>query len=202
MRRIIGLTGGIATGKSTVSDYLKKKYNLLVLDADIYAKEAVKIGSPILEDIFGYFGKDLCLQDGSLDRLALGNIVFSDSEAKTWLEAKIHPYVRDRFSQELAHSNEDVIVLAIPLLFEANLTHLVTEIWVVSCNGANQLQRLQKRNGFSLEQAQQRIKSQLPLSEKEKKADFILNNNSTLEELYRQCDFSINIPPQKESNCN
>ena len=193
MKRIIGLTGGIATGKSTVSDYLSKKYKLLVLDADIYAKEAVKIGSAILEDIFKHFGNNLRLQDGSLDRLALGNIIFSDAEAKKWLEAKIHPYVRDRFSQELARSNDDIIVLAIPLLFEANLTNLVTEIWVVSCTQANQLKRLQQRNGFSLEQAQQRIKSQLPLSEKEEQADLILENNSSLEALYHQCDFSINL---------
>lgn len=199
MRRIIGLTGGIATGKSTVSDYLSEKYKLTVLDADIYAKEAVKIGSPILEAIFKHFGDNLRLQNGGLDRLALGNIIFNDAEEKKWLEAKIHPYVRDRFSQELARSSDDVIILAIPLLFEVNLTQLVTEIWVVSCTHAKQLERLQQRNGFSLEQAQQRIKSQLPLSEKEKKADLILDNNSTLEELYQQCDFSINLSPETDN---
>jgi len=191
MKRIIGLTGGIATGKSTVSNYLSEKYNLLVLDADIYSREAVRIDSPILEDIFQHFGSSLRLSDRELDRRALGNIIFSDSEAKQWLEAKIHPYVRDRFAQELARNNDEVIVLAIPLLFEVNLTYLVTEIWVVSCNQANQLKRLQQRNGFSQQQAQQRINSQIPLAEKEKKADFILENNSTLEELYRQCDFLL-----------
>ncbi len=197
MKRIIGLTGGIATGKSTVSNYLSKKYSLLILDADIYAREAVEIGSPILEAIFQNFGNNLRLNDGNLDRLALGNIIFNDAEAKKWLEAKIHPYVRDRFLQELASNDDEVIVLAIPLLFESKLTHLVTEIWVVSCTQANQLERLQQRNNFSREQAQQRIKSQLPLSEKEKKADFVLDNNCNLEELYQQCDFLLNRSTQK-----
>ena len=197
MKRIIGLTGGIATGKSTVSHYLSETYDLLVLDADIFSREAVSIDSPILEDIFQHFGSSLRLSDGNLDRLALGNIIFSDSEAKKWLEAKIHPFVRDRFSQELARNKDQVIVLAIPLLFEVNLTYLVSEIWVVSCNKANQLMRLQQRNGLSQQQAQQRINSQIPLSEKENQADFILENNSTLEELYRQCDFFLNMSKPK-----
>ena len=98
--RIIGLTGGIATGKSTVSDYLSSKYHLPILDADVYAKEAVAKNSPILQEIFSHFGKHLQLKDGTLNRLALGDLIFSDLEAKQWLESKIHPYVRDRFSQE------------------------------------------------------------------------------------------------------
>ncbi|VEP17171.1 Dephospho-CoA kinase [Hyella patelloides LEGE 07179] len=192
--RIIGLTGGIATGKSTVSDYLSSKYNLPVLDADVYAKEAVAKDSPILQEIFTHFGNHLRLQDGTLNRLALGNLIFSNSEAKQWLESKIHPYVRDRFSQELANIKSNMVVLAIPLLFEANLTHLVTEIWVVSCNRENQLARLQKRNNLTLEQAQNRIKSQLPLKEKVAQADFVLENDSTLQHLYQQCDAILNKP--------
>ena len=186
--RIIGLTGGIATGKSTVSDYLSSKYNVPILDADIYAREAVAKDSPILQAIWERFGSEFQLEDGNLNRPALGNLIFSDSEAKQWLESKIHPYVRDRFSQELAKIGDDTVVMAIPLLFEANLTHLVTEIWVVSCNEETQLARLQKRNNLTLEQAQNRINNQFPLKDKIKQADFVLDNNSTLEHLYQQCD--------------
>ena len=186
--RIIGLTGGIATGKSTVSNYLSSKYKLPVLDADVYAREAVIKGSPILQAIFAHFGSYLQLEDGSLNRSALGDLVFSNPEAKQWLESKIHPYVRDRFSQELAKITHNTVVLAIPLLFEANLTHLVTEIWVVSCSEEIQLARLQQRNHLTLEQAKNRINSQLPLKEKIAQAHFVLNNNSTVEHLYGQCD--------------
>jgi dephospho-CoA kinase len=187
--RIIGLTGGIATGKSTVSHYLSSKYNVPVLDADFYAKEAVAKNSPILKGIFEHFGNYLQLEDGNLDRSALGDLIFSNSEAKQWLESLIHPYVRDRFTRESAKiKNNNTIVWAIPLLFEANLAHLVTEIWVVSCSEEIQLSRLQKRNNLTLEQAKNRINSQLPLKEKIAQADCVLENNSTLEHLYQQCD--------------
>ena len=189
--RIIGLTGGIATGKSTVSNYLSTQHNIPVLDADVYAKESVVKGSPILQEIFQHFGKHLKLQDGTLNRAALGNIIFTNPDAKQWLESKIHPFVRDRFKQELAKINSDTVVMAIPLLFEANLTHLVTEIWVVNCDRQTQLTRLQKRNNLTEKQASDRIDSQIPLKEKIAQADLVLNNNSTLEHLYQQCDAGI-----------
>ena len=191
--RIIGLTGGIATGKTTVSNYLANKHSLPVLDADVYAREAVATDSPILQDIFAHFGDNLKLADGSLNRSALGDIIFNDPLAKRWLENKIHPYVRDRFSQELAQIEQDIVVLAVPLLFEANLTHIATEIWVVACNDDLQLDRLQNRNNLTKAQAQSRISSQMPVKEKIAQADYVLYNNSTLEDLYRQCDQTLNI---------
>ncbi len=187
-RRLIGLTGGIATGKSTVSNYLAEKYQIPVLDADVFAREAVAPGSNILAAIFTRYGERVKLSDGSLDRAALGNIIFNDSQEKHWLESQIHPYVRDRFTSELAKITTETIVLSIPLLFEANLTHLVTEIWVVFCDEATQLQRLQKRNNLSLEQAKTRLKNQLPLTQKIALADVVLDNNSDLASLYQQCD--------------
>ncbi len=199
-RRLIGLTGGIATGKSTVSNYLAEKYQIPVLDADVFAREAVAPGSDILAAIFTRYGdlaegearsEPIKLSDGSLDRAALGNIIFNDSQEKQWLESQIHPYVRDRFTSELAKITAETVVLSIPLLFEANLTHLVTEIWVVFCDEATQLQRLQKRNNLSLEQAKTRLKNQLPLTQKIALADVILDNNSDLASLYQQCDRHI-----------
>ena len=141
-----------------------------------------------MQHIFAHFGNDLKLADGSLDRTALGDLIFSDETAKKWLENKIHPYVRDRFSQALAQIEQDTVILAIPLLFEANLTHLATEIWVVACSYELQLARLQKRSNLTKEQAQKRINSQLPLTEKIAQADYVLENNSTVEHLYQQCD--------------
>jgi dephospho-CoA kinase len=188
--RIIGLTGGIGTGKTTVSDYLKK-YHLPILDADIYARDAVAINSPILRDIFYHYGDKIKLSDGSLNRFALGEIIFNDHSEKLWLESQIHPYVRDRFKARLSELEDDTIVLSIPLLFEANLTHLVTEIWVVYCDRPRQITRLQQRNHLNRQQAESRIDSQLPLLSKVERADVVLDNNGDLETLYRQIDRAI-----------
>ncbi|ELS01626.1 dephospho-CoA kinase [Xenococcus sp. PCC 7305] len=190
-QRIIGLTGGIATGKTTVSSYLAQHYKLPVLDADVYSKEAVSQNSSILKEIFTRYGDRVKLADGNLNRSVLGDIIFTDSAERLWLESKIHPVVRDRFVLEQQRLDNQTIVFAIPLLFEANLTHLVTEIWVVSCDRKTQLSRLQQRNNLTLQQALTRINSQLPLSEKIAQADVVLENNSTLEDLYRQCDLHI-----------
>ncbi|WP_319422038.1 dephospho-CoA kinase [Pleurocapsa sp. FMAR1] len=190
--RLIGLTGGIATGKTTVSNYLAEKYNLPVLDADIYAREAVAKNSPILQTIFAHYGERVKLADDDLDRSSLGEIVFNDLQEKQWLESQIHPYVRDRFQQELHYTLNNTIVLAIPLLFEAKLTDTVTEIWVVSCDRALQITRLQQRNHLTLEQAQSRIDNQLPLVEKVAAADVVLHNNADLADLYAQVDTAIN----------
>ncbi len=190
-KRLIGLTGGIATGKTTVSNYLATQYHLPILDADVYAREAVAEDSPILQTVFQRYGDKVKLANASLDRTALGEIVFNDPQEKQWLESQIHPYVRDRFAQELSKINNNIIVLSIPLLFEAQLTNLVTEIWVVSCDRSLQIARLQQRNGLTAKQAQARIDSQIPLAEKIAAADIVLDNNGDLTDLYAQIDAAI-----------
>ncbi|MEY2856431.1 MAG: hypothetical protein RLZZ74_740 [Cyanobacteriota bacterium] len=190
-KRLIGLTGGIATGKTTVSNYLSERYALPVLDADIYAREAVAQGSPILQTVFQRYGDKVKLPDGELNRSALGDIIFNNPPEKQWLESQIHPFVRDRFTQELSNIISDTVVLSIPLLFEANLMALTTEIWVVSCDRSRQINRLQQRNGLTPEQAAARIDSQLPLSQKVALADLVLNNDTGLAELYGQVDVAI-----------
>jgi dephospho-CoA kinase len=189
--RIIGLTGGIGTGKTAVSKYLAQQYELPVLDADIYAREAVTKDSPILQAIYAHYGDSIKLPDGNLNRPALGDIIFNNVKEKQWLESQIHPYIRDRFEQELHQIQNDTIVLVIPLLFEANLTDMVTEIWVVKCDRILQIARLQQRNSLTLEQAQARIHNQLPLSEKVALADVVLDNNSDLNHLFSQVDRAI-----------
>ncbi|MBR8834800.1 MAG: dephospho-CoA kinase [Stigonema ocellatum SAG 48.90 = DSM 106950] len=187
-KRIIGLTGGIATGKTTVANYLASGCNLPILDADIYARDAVSVGSPILSAIAQRYGEQILLADGSLNRQMLGEMIFNHPEERLWVEALIHPYVRDRIQQEIAASSAPTLVLVIPLLFEAGMTDLVTEIWVVRCSEEQQLQRLIQRNHLSRKEALARILSQLPIEEKAERADLVLDNTSTIEELLKKMD--------------
>lgn len=189
--RRIGLTGGIGTGKSTVARYLADHHHLPILDADEYAREAVELGSPILQAIFDRYGEAVQLPDGQLNRQQLGEIIFNDAAEKRWLEGIIHPYVRDRFDEELQKLTQETIILVIPLLFEANLTELVTEIWVVSCSPEQQLQRVIRRDRLNESQTLARIANQLPLATKIAAADTVLDNSSTVEALYQQIDAAL-----------
>ncbi|GBE73625.1 dephospho-CoA kinase [Microcystis aeruginosa NIES-87] len=190
-RRIIGLTGGIACGKSTVSHYLENIYKIPVLDADIYAREAVEKGSAILERILVRYGRKVKTEDNSLNRQQLGEIIFNNPEEKIWLESQIHPYVRECFKRHLEQLEAPIVVFSIPLLFEAKLTHLVTEIWVIYCSFEQQIQRLMTRNNLTREQAIARINNQMPLAEKIALADLVLDNSGDLEALYPQIDRAI-----------
>ncbi|GAB1539268.1 dephospho-CoA kinase [Scytonema sp. NUACC21] len=190
-KHIIGLTGGIATGKTTVASHLASAYNLPILDADIYARDAVSVGSPILHAIAKRYGEEILLADGSLNRQKLGEIIFNNQEERNWVEGLIHPYVRSRFLEAIAQSPVQTIVLVVPLLFEAKMTDLVTEIWVVSCSEEQQLERLMRRNNLTLEQAQARIKSQMLMAEKVARADAVLDNSLTLGVLLQQIDNAL-----------
>ncbi|MBE8998228.1 dephospho-CoA kinase [Nostoc sp. LEGE 12447] len=190
-KRIIGLTGGIATGKTTVTNYLASAYNLPILDADIYAREAVSLGSPILSAIAQRYGEQILLPDGSLNRQKLGEIIFNRQDERNWIDNLIHPDVRDRFLKAIDQSSLQTLVLVVPLLFEARMTDLVTEIWVVCCSQEQQLQRLIQRNHLNREQAQARINSQLSIEEKVARADIVLDNSSTLERLLKQIDVAL-----------
>lgn len=188
-RRIIGLTGGIATGKSTVSDYLARQYRLPVLDADVYSREAVAKGSEILMVICDRYGPKILLPDGTLNRANLGQIIFHDPAEKKWLEQQIHPFVRAKFTAVTeTFPLSQPLVYSIPLLFEANLTHLVTETWVVFCKLAQQKERLMKRNSLSSHDAQLRIDAQMILAEKCERADHVLDNSASREKLFSQID--------------
>ncbi|WP_446370055.1 dephospho-CoA kinase [Coleofasciculus sp. G3-WIS-01] len=191
LNRIIGLTGGIGTGKTTVSNYLADTYQLPILDADIYARDAVQPGSPILSRIIARYGCDVQLPDGTLNRKRLGEIVFPHPGERQWLEQQIHPYVRDRIKSQLTTSESPTVVLVIPLLFEANMTDLVTEIWVVSCPQEQQIQRIRERDRLSVAQAQSRLDSQLPLAEKVARADVVLDNSYTRDSLLQQVDRAL-----------
>lgn len=188
-QRLIGLTGGIATGKTTVADYLEAKYALPILDADRYAREAVRPGTVGLRRIIERYTLAVLHEDGTLNRTRLGNIIFHDPRERQWLEALIHPYVRQRmYADSLALPDAPGVVLAIPLLFEAAMTDLVTETWVVTCAADLQIERLITRDRLTPIQARARIASQMPLTQKVARADVVLDNNTTREVLEQQVD--------------
>jgi dephospho-CoA kinase len=190
--RLIGITGGIGTGKSTVTNYLHARYNLPIWDADIYARSAVAVGSPILDRISQRYGNSILQPDGTLDRHQLGKIIFSSPDERQWLETQIHPYVRTCFETEIRQLPSDgTAILAIPLLFEAQMTDLVTEIWVVSCDFSTQLARIMTRDKLTTAEAQMRIQSQMSLNDKIALADISLDNSGSIVNLQQQIDLGI-----------
>lgn len=193
VQRIIGLTGGIATGKSSVAAYLESRYKLPILDADIYARDAVQPGSVALANIAQRYGAEILLVDGTLNRKQLGNIVFNDESERAWLEGQIHPYVRERILSTQRQLTNPTITAVVPLLFEAKMTELVTEIWVVVCSEERQCQRLMKRDSISQAQAKARIVTQMPLIEKANRATVVIDNNLDLARLHSQVDQAMNF---------
>lgn len=192
-QRRIGLTGGIAMGKTTVANYLAAAYQYPVLDADVYAREAVQPGSALLTKVVERYGTEILLPDGMLDRQRLGKIIFTNPQERRGLEAQIHPHVRQCLQAALKSLKQHpVVVLVIPLLLEAQMMDLVTEIWVVACSEAKQVERLMQRNSLTLEQAQTRIASQMPIAQKIAQATVVLDNSSTTDALLRQVDAVLN----------
>jgi len=205
-QRIIGLTGGIGMGKTTISNYLATTHHLPILDADLYARDAVGAGSALVQEIVERYGPHLLQSNGELNRTRLGEIVFSCKTELNWLEKRIHPYVRDRIQTKLAAldlATHPTVVLVIPLLFEARMTDLVTEIWVVQCERSRQVNRLQERDIqglLTLEQIHDRINSQMPIEEKLRRADIVIDNNATVEHLFHQVDQALQTRSTKHSH--
>ena len=185
-QRRIGLTGGIASGKSTVGGVLAAR-GLPLLDADRYAREALAAGSTGAEAVLARYGERVQAAAGMLDRSALGRIVFADPAERRWLEGLVHPLVRARFATELERlAAEPTVVLMIPLLFEAGLEALCSEVWLVDCHEEQQLQRLMERNGLSEAEARNRIAAQWPLGRKRGVADVVIDNRGPAERLAAQ----------------
>lgn len=194
MTLVIGLTGGIASGKSTVSQMIKEK-GIRVVDADIIAKEAVSKGAPALHQIVQTFGEEVLLPNGELNRQQLGAIIFSDEEKRKKLNAIVHPEVRKEMLEqrdEGVSNNETFVVLDIPLLFESKLEGLVDRIIVVYTTPDLQLSRLMNRNDLSEEEALKRIHSQQPLEEKCQKADRVIENTKDLAFMRKQLENILN----------
>ena len=200
---IIGLTGSIASGKSTVSEMLKNS-GYPIIDADLVARQVVEPGSDTLEQIEQAFGPEVIREDGTMDRPKVGEIIFNDPAKRKILNDIIHPAIR----QEMLQQRHDymtegykTIVMDIPLLFESRLQHLVDKILVVSVTEENQFNRLVERNGFTEKEARARISSQLPMSVKEDGADAVIYNNGTIDETKWQLNRILDnwkASPEKE----
>ena len=185
-RRIVGITGGIATGKTTVAQRLVE-YGIPVADADILAKEAVRPGTKILQKVCERYGEGILDDLGQLDRGRLAQIVFQDPAERRWLETKIHPFVRLQLELFISQLPEDAVAaVVIPLLFEAGMTDLVTEIWTVVCSPQQQLERLMRRNQLTETEAKARIESQWPLKDKELRSNVVIDNGGALSNTYYQ----------------
>lgn len=198
-QRRIGLTGGIASGKSTVGRLLAER-GLPVLDADVYAREALAPGSPGAAEVLARYGERVALAGAgepgeplpALDRAALGRIVFNDAAELRWLEQLVHPLVRQRFAAELEQLRQaPAVVLMIPLLFEAGLDTLCSEIWLVDCDEDQQLQRLMGRDRLSADDARARLAAQWPLARKRALATVVLDNRGGPDALAPQVEAAL-----------
>lgn len=181
---IIGLTGSIASGKSTVSKMLKE-LGYPIVDADLVARQVVEPGSDTLKKIEAEFGSEVILPDGSMDRKKVGDLIFHDPASRKRLNDIIHPAIRAEMMRQrtaFLEAGYETVIMDIPLLFESKLLNFADKILVVSVTEANQLARLMARNGLTEPEARARIASQLPLSVKEAGADAVIYNNGTLEE--------------------
>ncbi len=191
MMRIIGLTGGIGSGKSTVSEYLKRK-GCVIVDADELSRKMTEKGSPALDKLRKGFGDEFFLEDGALDRRRMAALVFSDTQKKQLLESIITKAVVDESVERLnalrSSREKGIAVLDAPLLFEFNMQAYTDEVWVVRADEETVTARVKARDGMSREELLRRISNQLPSAERERLADKIIDNSSDLEHLYAQLD--------------
>ena len=190
MTRVIGLTGSIASGKSTVS-CMFKDLCIPVIDADQISRDVVEPGEKAYEAIVQAFGRDVLHDDQTIDRKTLGAIVFADDNKRKRLNAIVHPAVREKMLRErdaLKKAGASCIVLDIPLLFESGLTHFVDKTIVVAVDEDVQLTRLIERDNYHKTEAKQRIASQMPIKEKAALADAVLDNNGTIAQTRKQLE--------------
>ncbi|QHA92840.1 dephospho-CoA kinase [Bacillus sp. N1-1] len=184
----IGLTGGIASGKSTVAEMIRR-YEIPIIDADVMARKVVEPGEPALQEIFRLFGDDMKAEHGGLDRKKLGSVIFKDEEKRKVLNRVLHPAIRKGMLDQAAALKEQGsphIVFDIPLLFESQLTHMVDHTLLVYVDAKTQLSRLVERDGSTEEEAFDRIQSQMPIEEKKELADDVIDNTGTREETEEQ----------------
>jgi len=181
-QRRIGLTGGIASGKTTITNYIRKNKNIPILDADNLSRELIKPNTYGYKKILNYFGNKIIENKNNsekeINRKLLRHIIFKNSENKEWIEKLLHPLIKEKMIKECSqYKNNQTILLVIPLLFEAQFEDICTEIWLVECPKELQIKRLITRDKISEKEANELINFQISFEEKRKFSDIILENS-------------------------
>lgn len=189
---VIGLTGGMAAGKSTVADYLED-HTAEIIDADEISKEVIAPGTETYQELVKNFGQNILGDDGTIDRAKLGQIVFADRSKLERLNQLTHLPIVKKIQKQLENlasrlAPDDVVILRAPLLIEVGLVELVDAVVLVTASEDVRIERIKHQRGLSEEECQQRLKAQLPDSEKLKFADYVIENNGTLDELKEKVD--------------
>lgn len=186
---LVGLTGGIATGKSTVAEMFNDK-GAVIVDADVIAREVVLKGTPAWEKIRAEFGDEVLLDDGEIDRDKLGDIIFNDTEKKDLLNSIVHPAVFEKMGERIKKVEEEMpdalVMLDVPLLIESGMQSGFSNVVLVYVTEDIQVKRLMARDGYSEKDAFARIRSQMPIDEKKDKVDIVIDNSKDLEHTRRQ----------------
>ena len=185
MTKVIGLTGGIASGKSTITDFLRRQ-GYPVIDADQVVHELQAKGGKLYQVLVAEFGNSILTAEGDLDRKKLGQAVFENAGLRARLSLLQDKIIREELlaRRDALKQTEDVIFMDIPLLYEADYSGEVDEVWLVYVDKAQQLERLMKRNGFSVQDAENRLNAQLSLEEKRAKAQVLIDNSGVVEETF------------------
>jgi dephospho-CoA kinase len=185
MSFILGITGGIGSGKSAATQWFESQ-GIVVVDADIVAREVVELGQPALKEIQLSFGDWVLLEDGNLNRRALREHIFQFPEARETLEKITHPAIRQSIIQQLQQAESPYVILVSPLLFETNQHELVHHTLLIDANEQTQLQRASQRDGQNEEQIRKIISVQMPRTKKQLLANDIVMNDGLLEHLHQQ----------------
>lgn len=186
MALVIGLTGGIASGKTTVANLFRDQFSIDIVDADVVAREVVEPNSEGLTHIAQRYGQNILLQDGSLNRSALREIIFANKEEKQWLDALLHPMIRNELKRQLKQVTSDYALLVIPLMVENNLQQLADRVLVVDVEEEIQIERTMNRDDVSRQQVQSILQSQASRKQRLAIADDVIKNHSQNQQLLPQ----------------
>lgn len=195
---VVGLTGNIGCGKSSLSDIFRAE-GIKIIDADIIARQ-IYDDEKLLRKVYETFGNDIKNEDGSLNRKALGRIVFSDDEKLIQLNKLTHPVIRQKVSDEIEEyksQNEEIVILDAALLVESDYLNFIDKLLVVTCKENIQIERIIARDNCSIEEALGRIKSQMSQENKVKYADYVIDNSATLSELRKKAFIFMNYIKEK-----
>ncbi len=184
---IIGITGGIGSGKSTVADLFRKR-GFHIIDADDVARDVVKPGSELLPEIVEHFGKDILNSDGSLNRAKLASVVFQNKKERECLEQILHPKIISQIIIQIEKADVKTVIIVVPLLIESGMDNLCDLVIVVIADVETRITRIEERNHVDRDEILSRINAQISDTERRENADIIIDNNSYMNELTRQVD--------------